>query len=88
MTVLRAVISGRIAASKRNWSTLSRPLRLWLQTTQPCQMHFTEWGARLEPVEMLVCKAGSEDPKFIAFCPFVNAQCAKNPNWTDAFNVW
>jgi len=50
-------------------------------------MHFTEWGARLEPVEMLVCKAGSEDPKFIAFCPFVNAQCAKNPNWTDAFNV-
>ena len=48
---------------------------------------FRGTGAGLKLVERLVADAKSEGFKIIPLCPFVNAQRAKHPDWSDAFNV-
>ena len=81
----RFFIQTDAGTAEMTFSILSDGLRIVDHTGVPDTLRGTGAGKAL--VEHLVADARANGFKIIPLCPFVNAQRARHPEWSDVFQV-
>ena len=81
----RYVLETEAGEAEMTYSVASDALRIVDHTGVPDSMRGTGAGTQL--VAHLVEEARSKGFKVVPLCPFVNAQRAKHPEWSDIFQV-
>lgn len=79
----RYVLNQNGAEAELTWSVVSPTRIIADHTFVPDAMRGTGAGLRL--VERLVADARAEGVRVLPLCPFVRAQAAKHPEWSDVF---